>query len=239
MQQYDKIGGKYSKMILLDPIKEFVQRPSAVRLLGNLEGGLVLDAGCGDGIISRMIAAQGAKVVGFDPSPHQIKSALAEEKKLGQGIEYFIADDKSFSYPKRVDKALACMVLPYMKDERALQDFFSKMFSLLKEGGIFSIIDADKEKLLAAKEYYGRIFKPLPDGRVMTTWKMGKMKPFGTEVNYFPSRALRECAAHAGFEEISFGWLSPNKEGVEAKGEKYWKRLREEPIWFGLVLRKP
>ena len=68
-------------MIRVDPVKIFVQRPSALKLLKAKKGQLVLDVGCGDGIISRLIAKEGAKVVGIDPSKKQIGVAQSLEKK--------------------------------------------------------------------------------------------------------------------------------------------------------------
>jgi len=124
MSQYDLIGKNYSEMIRTDPVKIFVQRPSAVNLLGEVGGKKVLDIGCGDGIISRMVAEQGAIVVGIDPSGKQIMVALGEEKKQPLGIKYFVSEIQSFSFPKKFDSAFAVMVFAYANNSKELQSFF-------------------------------------------------------------------------------------------------------------------
>lgn len=47
-------------------------------LLGDITGHTVLDAGCGEGYLTRALAARGAQVTGIDLSPRLI--ALARER---------------------------------------------------------------------------------------------------------------------------------------------------------------
>ena len=49
-----------------------------------LPGSRVLDIGCGNGRITRLIAACGAQVIGLDPGPQQIARALAEPPVAGE-----------------------------------------------------------------------------------------------------------------------------------------------------------
>lgn len=58
-------GGIEGDPILLD----------LLALLGDIEGRPVLDAGCGDGYLSRVLAARGARVVGMDIGPRLIEMA--------------------------------------------------------------------------------------------------------------------------------------------------------------------
>ncbi len=55
-------------------------------LLGDVVGKDVLDAGCGQGYLSRMLAARGARVTGIDLSPRLI--AKARERDVDGRIEY-------------------------------------------------------------------------------------------------------------------------------------------------------
>jgi SAM-dependent methyltransferase len=59
-------------------------------LLGDLDGKTVLDAGCGQGFLARILAARGARVVGIDLSPRLI--ALAREQDPAGTITYRVAD---------------------------------------------------------------------------------------------------------------------------------------------------
>jgi SAM-dependent methyltransferase len=59
-------------------------------LLGDLAGQEVLDAGCGEGFLARVLAAHGAQVTGIDASPRLI--AMAREKDPHSIIAYHVAD---------------------------------------------------------------------------------------------------------------------------------------------------
>ena len=59
-------------------------------LLGDLTGREVLDAGCGEGFLARVLAARGARVTGIDLSPRLVQMAL--EKDPHGAIDYRVAD---------------------------------------------------------------------------------------------------------------------------------------------------
>ncbi len=59
-------------------------------LLGDLSGREVLDAGCGEGFLARVLAAHGAHVTGIDLSPRLIEMARAKDPH--GVIEYRVAD---------------------------------------------------------------------------------------------------------------------------------------------------
>jgi ubiquinone/menaquinone biosynthesis C-methylase UbiE len=56
-----------------------------------VSGKLVLDAGCGEGYNSRLLAALGAQIIGADISPQMIALALEEERRHPQGIRFEVA----------------------------------------------------------------------------------------------------------------------------------------------------
>ena len=49
-----------------------------------LKDAVAYDIGCGEGRVTRMLSRGGAKVVGIDPGPQQIKRALAEPNAAGE-----------------------------------------------------------------------------------------------------------------------------------------------------------
>jgi 2-polyprenyl-3-methyl-5-hydroxy-6-metoxy-1,4-benzoquinol methylase len=61
---------------------------SGVRFPGDLRGRRVLDAGCGQGYFSRILADRGAEVVGGEPGQSLIAHAAEKEAQRGQGIRY-------------------------------------------------------------------------------------------------------------------------------------------------------
>jgi 2-polyprenyl-3-methyl-5-hydroxy-6-metoxy-1,4-benzoquinol methylase len=64
--------------------------PRLLAVVGSTEGLTVLDAGCGEGIVSRSLIATAAQVVGIDVSPRLI--AYARERDLTKRIAYVVAD---------------------------------------------------------------------------------------------------------------------------------------------------
>lgn len=77
--------GDFAKRQLVNPVLS--------RLLGgDLRGRRVLDAGSGNGYLSRMFARQGAHVVGVEPTDRMIAFAREKEAVSGQGIRYVQAD---------------------------------------------------------------------------------------------------------------------------------------------------
>jgi len=64
--------------------------PLLLDLLGDVGGKAVLDAGCGEGYLARILAARGARVTGIDLSPRLV--ALARERDTAGGIDYRVAD---------------------------------------------------------------------------------------------------------------------------------------------------
>ncbi len=66
---------------------ESLPRRTSQEVIGELlqlQGAVVYDIGCGEGRITRSLARAGARVVGIDPGPQQIKRALAEPNAAGE-----------------------------------------------------------------------------------------------------------------------------------------------------------
>lgn len=62
------------------------------RALGDVEGRRVLDAGCGQGYFSRLLADRGATVVGVEPARALVDYAVETAAGRRQGIDYVAAD---------------------------------------------------------------------------------------------------------------------------------------------------
>jgi 2-polyprenyl-3-methyl-5-hydroxy-6-metoxy-1,4-benzoquinol methylase len=92
--------------------------PHMLALLGDLSGRFVLDAGCGEGYLARILAACGARVMGIDLVPRLID--LARARDPAGAIEYRVAD-LSAPLPADVgpfDAVASYLVLNDMEDYR-------------------------------------------------------------------------------------------------------------------------
>lgn len=106
--------------------------PHMLPLLGEVAGRRVLDAGCGDGYLARVLAARGAKVTGIDLSPRLIE--IARSKDPDGAIEYRAAD-LSQRLPEiegRFDAVASYLVLNDVVDYRG---FTATIASALRPSG--------------------------------------------------------------------------------------------------------
>jgi SAM-dependent methyltransferase len=69
---------------------------AALALLGPQPGELILDIGCGDGMLTRQITAAGAKAIGLDASPEMVEAARS------RGVDAFVADAQALDLEAQV-----------------------------------------------------------------------------------------------------------------------------------------
>jgi SAM-dependent methyltransferase len=87
-----------------DAYREYFNNPAFFEFMGDLNGKTVLDAGCGEGYNTRLLARSGARMTGVDISEKMIELARQEERREPLGIRYEVAsfcdlslfDDASF-----------------------------------------------------------------------------------------------------------------------------------------------
>ncbi|WP_432992763.1 class I SAM-dependent methyltransferase [Dactylosporangium sp. CA-233914] len=119
--------GDFAKRHLINPV--------LLRMLGDPAGQRVLDAGCGNGYLSRALAGQGAEVVGVEPGQSLFDFAVERETVAPQGIQYVQADLCALpDLGGPFDAVVASMVLP------AIPDWTGAMRACvhaLKPGGLF------------------------------------------------------------------------------------------------------
>ena len=104
--------------------------PIAVSELAGIK--TVLDVGCGDGQIGRALSANGAAVVGVDPTWGQI--SVATER--GKGPLYACASASNLPVANACcDAVLACLVFEHIDD---VDSAIAEISRVLKPGGMFA-----------------------------------------------------------------------------------------------------
>lgn len=119
-----------------DLYHEYLNNPSFLKLVGDLKGKKVLDAGCGEGYNTRILARQGAHVTGIDISRKMLAHARAAEKKGPLGITYEAASFTDLSmFPQATfDAAVSFMA---MMDSPDYAKGVREIHRVLKPGGDF------------------------------------------------------------------------------------------------------
>jgi SAM-dependent methyltransferase len=102
-----------------DAVREHLINPDIFTLLGDVTGLHVLDAGCGEGYLCRLLAERGAHVTGVDLSHIFLQYALAREQETPLGIRYLEQDYQKLDFPDgSFDRVVSNMVLMDLSDYR-------------------------------------------------------------------------------------------------------------------------
>src|SRR5690349_17452556 len=90
---YDEFASQYTAMITAQEKAEIQPGSNMFRFLqvvGDVSGLTVLDAGCGEGYLSRILAQRSANVTGIDIAPRMVE--IARTKELADQITYQVTD---------------------------------------------------------------------------------------------------------------------------------------------------
>jgi SAM-dependent methyltransferase len=107
---------------------------AALALLDARPGEIIVDLGCGDGTLTTLIEASGARVIGIDASAEMVEAART------RGIEAYVADAQALGLARashafgQFDAAFSNAALHWMLDPAAVA---AGVFSILRPGGRF------------------------------------------------------------------------------------------------------
>jgi 2-polyprenyl-3-methyl-5-hydroxy-6-metoxy-1,4-benzoquinol methylase len=132
---YDDFASEYADMVAAREKKGIDQEPIMplfLQILGDVSGLTTLDAGCGEGYLSRILASRGANVTGIDISERLIE--IARGKDPEGHITYQVADlsQPLPAYSDHFDLIVSHFVL---NDVFEYRGFLSTLGSVAKSGG--------------------------------------------------------------------------------------------------------
>jgi 2-polyprenyl-3-methyl-5-hydroxy-6-metoxy-1,4-benzoquinol methylase len=132
---YDEFAAQYVQLMAMQ--EEAGVEPDSnisrfLQVVGDASGLAVLDAGCGEGYLSRLLAQRGARVTGIDISPQLVEQARAKDPE--GTITYQVAD---LSQPLPAYQAHFDLVASYfvLNDVYDYQGFLTTLGAVLKPAG--------------------------------------------------------------------------------------------------------
>jgi SAM-dependent methyltransferase len=117
----------------LDPFRTELTDAAVLKALGPCRGRTVLDAGCGEGYLTRRLAGQGATAVGVDRSAGLIAAAAAAGGRPPGRVRFLRGDLRSLPLGDGRFDAVLCN--HSLNELRTPQPAFSEFARVLKPGG--------------------------------------------------------------------------------------------------------
>ena len=118
-------------------------------LLGDLEGRLFLDVGCGAGALLVAAAAQGAHATGVDPSRAMVAAARERARSSGVTVSVILGSGERLPFPDgSFDRVTAITVLCFVPDPGTL---VREMARVIAPGGRLVIGELGRWSLWAAR----------------------------------------------------------------------------------------
>jgi toxoflavin synthase len=88
----------YADYIQKDSFRRGLHYLAVEEVLGELNQKRILDVGCGDGLFPRLLAQQGASVVGYDKAVEKIAESRAHRDAPGLDVRCIKATQYTFWY---------------------------------------------------------------------------------------------------------------------------------------------
>jgi ubiquinone/menaquinone biosynthesis C-methylase UbiE len=122
----------------LDRYRSELTDRAVLEAIGPTDGLTVLDAGCGEGYLSRILAQDGAETIGIDACPDLIKSAQELATDAGLAIDYHVGtvDD----LPIRDGQCDVVVCNHVLNDLQDIATPFREFARVIREGGRIVIL---------------------------------------------------------------------------------------------------
>ena len=176
-----------------------------------IDDGLVLDLGCGTGVMTELLSGAGYDMIGVDNSEEMLGQAIEKREESGHDILYLCQDMQEFELYGTVRAIVSvCDCLNYITEEEELLQVFKLVNNYLDPGGIFIF---DMNTVYKYEEMLG-------DNVIAENREDGS---FIWENCYDP-----DC----GINEYAFTLFIPREDGLYEKHEEfqYQKAYSEECV---------
>jgi ubiquinone/menaquinone biosynthesis C-methylase UbiE len=187
-------AGYYTRKLATGPEADL--RREFARFLGCRAGARVLDAGCGPGHLSRMLAREGCRVTGVDRGRQILRIARSLAGDEGLAVEFLRASAEQLPFADRTfDVTFATTVVYFVaRPERVVRE----MARVTRPGGALATLDPHASMSVGSVRAYSRA-KQLSrkDARKLVAWARA------AELNRrFQEQELRHLLEQAGWRKL-------------------------------------
>jgi 2-polyprenyl-3-methyl-5-hydroxy-6-metoxy-1,4-benzoquinol methylase len=231
---------EYKTFIKQDPYRIGLHYPAILKEIGDLRNKRVLDVGTGDGLFPRLMAKEGASVVGYDHNPAMIAKAQQHEDAARLNVKYVEAKPQTFSEQGFFDAATSIMVLPYAADIQDLTAFFRSTHKHLAAGAFFYAVILNPSFSAFARNLIIRRITRLEGNEVQMEFleeTSGDVK-MQAVLHQYTKDEYEHAAESAGMTPHAWKALFATREAIEVKGEKFWQPCHEEQPYALFIAQK-
>jgi SAM-dependent methyltransferase len=209
----------YPFMFSQEQFQSAVDEVDQILELLDLQGGTILDLGCGPGRHAIPLAQKGFRVTGVDLTPYLLSKARDRAESMGVQVEWVQEDMRRFTRPESFDLGVNMYsTFGYFAQESQNLAVLESVYDNLKPGGLF-LID------MAGKEVIANIFAPtgaqdLEDGslliqrrdiredwtRIHNQWiliQADRARTFNLEHTIYSGQEIKDRLREAGFKSVT------------------------------------
>lgn len=138
MEAYTSFAEVYDTFMDNVPYEEWADRLESILKEQGIDGGLVLDLGCGTGSMTEQLARRGYDMIGVDVSDEMLEIAMKKREQSGHEILYLLQDMREFELYGTVGAVVSvCDSVNYITEEEELEECFRLVNNYLDPGGLF------------------------------------------------------------------------------------------------------
>lgn len=138
MDSYSELAGCYDEFMDEVPYDEWLKYILAKFEQYNIKKELVLDLGCGTGVLTEMLADEGYDMIGVDVSAQMLDEAIRKREESGHDILYLLQDMREFELYGTVQAIVSvCDSMNYILEDEEMVQTFKLVNNYLDPKGIF------------------------------------------------------------------------------------------------------
>lgn len=141
--------GKFKPLHRINPLRlDYIDKQLP------LQNAIILDVGCGGGLLAENMAARGASVTGIDRSPKALAIARLHSEQSGVHVQYVEDDAESWaiSHAEHYDAVTCLEVLEHVPD---VPRTVAACASMIKPGGLFFFATLNRTPVAYIKAILG------------------------------------------------------------------------------------